>query len=136
MPSVRLSKDDLKSLLNKLRDGHDAESAGAILGLSEAQVGLAKGKYGAEIAAAFRIGTGKLKGRVMDIGLSQDNASVLLKLLEQRETKSAVDSEVTLVERVIITARCERCGHIPSLQPQKPSPETLRSNREAPGIPP
>ena len=39
MPSERLSKDDRESLLIKLRDGHDLESAGAALGLNKKQIG-------------------------------------------------------------------------------------------------
>ncbi len=113
MPSIRLSKDDRESLLTKLKDGHDVESAGAGLGLSEAQIGLAQDKYGDEIASAFKTGTAKLRARIMETALSDDNSSVLLKLLEQREVQTRNADPITLVERVIIFGACKNCGSLP-----------------------
>jgi len=113
MPSIRLSKDDRESLLTKLKDGHDVESAGAGLGLSEAQIGLAQDKYGDEIASAFKTGTARLRARIMDTALSDDNASILLKLLEQREKQSEQANPITVIERVIIAGNCIHCGGLP-----------------------
>ena len=110
MPSIRLSRDDRESLLTKLKDGHDVESAGAGLGLSEAQIELAQDKYGDKIASAFRTGTARLRARIMDTALSDDNSSVLLKLLEQRETQTSKTVPITLIERVIIDGTCQHCG--------------------------
>ena len=59
MPSVRISKKDKESLLTKLRNGFDVESGGSALGLSGAQIRIARDKYGSEIIAAFKIGSAR-----------------------------------------------------------------------------
>ena len=114
MPSIRLNKNDRENLLVKLKDGHDLESAGASLGLSGAQIDLARDSFGDEIATAFKTGTGKLKAKIMQNALDEDNSAVLLKLLEQREkqTESSADP-ITLVERVIVNmSSCPHCDHL------------------------
>ena len=119
MPSIRLSKIDRENLLTKLCDGHDLESAGAALELTEAQIGLARGKYGTEIAIAFKTGTGKLRAKIMQNALDDDDPAILLKLLEQREkqTESSADP-ITLVERVIINMfSCPHCDHLLGREP-------------------
>ena len=113
MPSVRLSKNDRESLLMKLRDGHDVESAGAALGLSEGQIRVAKDKYGSEISAAFKTGTARIRARIMDTALSEDNAAILLKLLEQRERQIDIGDPITKVERVILVGTCIHCNQKP-----------------------
>lgn len=113
MPSVRLTKKDRESLLSKLRDGFDLQSAGADLGLTEAQLGVAKGKYGLEMDKAYDVGTGKLKVKIMQHALDTVNPSVLLKLLELREKESEKTDPITLVERIIIPGRCPHCGAQP-----------------------
>ena len=109
MPSVRLTRDERENLLDKLRAGFDLESAGAVLGLSEAQLKLARGKYGPEMDQAFEVGTGKLKVKIMQHALDTVNPAVLLKLLELREKESEQVDPITLVERIIIQ-RCPNCS--------------------------
>ena len=113
MPSTRLNKNDRERLLAKLQEGHDVESAGAALGLSDDQIRLARDKYGAEIATSFKTGTAKLRARIMETALSDDNSSVLLKLLEQREVQTRDADPITRVERVIIYGSCKNCGSLP-----------------------
>lgn len=115
MPSARLSKDDRKNLLVKLRDGHDLESAGAALELSEGEIGIAKDKYATEIATAFKTGTARLRARIMDTALSDDNAAILLKLLEQREKQTDNTDPITVIERVILEGHCVHCGAQPGI---------------------
>jgi len=118
MPSIRISKDDRKNLLAKLRDGHDLESAGAALGLSEGEIGIAKDKYGPEIAAAFKVGTARLRARIMDSALSNDNSAILLKLLELRGKEAESTDPITLVERIIIPmTACPRCDQLLGMAP-------------------
>ena len=121
MPSIRLSKIDRENLLTKLCDGHDLESAGAALELTEAQIGLARGKYGTEIAIAFKTGTGKLRAKIMQNALDDDDPAILLKLLEQREkqTESSADP-ITLVERIIVPmSECPHCKQLLGTTPSK-----------------
>lgn len=110
MPSVRLSKKDKESLLTKLRDGHDLESAGAALGLTEGQIGVAQGKHGPEMVKAFKTGTARLRARIMEAALDDNNTATLLRLLEQREKQSEQADPITLVERIIVSATCQHCG--------------------------
>ena len=116
MPSIRLNKNDRENLLVKLKDGHDLESAGASLGLSGAQIDLARDSFGDEIATAFKTGTGKLKAKIMQNALDEDNSAVLLKLLEQREKQAESSADpITLVERVIVNMpSCPHCDHLTS----------------------
>jgi len=116
MPSLRLKKDDRENLLTKLRDGHDLESAGAALGLSEGEIGIAKDKYGTEMATAFKTGTARLRARIMDTALSDDNAAILLKLLEQREKQIDNADPITVIERVILEGCCIHCGKSPGIK--------------------
>jgi len=120
MPSVRLSKNDRESLLTKLRDGHDVDSAGAALGLSEGEIKLFKDRYGPDIDTAFATGTSRLRARIMESALSNDNTATLLKMLEQRERDIDHADPISLVQRIITYARCENCGHTPGLAVEKP----------------
>ena len=114
MPSIRLNKKDRENLLFKLRAGHDLESSGASLGLSGAQIDLARDSFGDEIAKAFKTGTGKLKAKIMQNALDEDNSAVLLKLLEQREKQAESSADpITKVERVIVNmSSCPHCDHL------------------------
>lgn len=116
MPSPRLSKDNLNKLFSKLRAGHDLEAAGGDLGLSEAQIKIAREKYGDEIAIAFRTGTARLRSKIMDSALTGDNAIILMKLLEHREALFPEEASrgISIIERVILPGKCEHCGKYPS----------------------
>ena len=122
MPSVRLKKDDLENLLIKLRDGHDVESAGAALGLSEGEIGIAKGKHGSEIATAYKTATARLRDRIMDKALLDDDNATLLKLLEQRERQTDNADPITLIERIIVHTSCPHCGRTADLKNIKKPP--------------
>ena len=114
MPSIRLNKKDRENLLFKLKDGHDLESAGASLGLSGAQIDLARDSFGEALAKAFKTGTGKLKAKIMQNALDEDNSAVLLKLLEQREKQAESSADpITKVERVIVPMyECPHCKQL------------------------
>lgn len=113
MPSVRISTKEKESLLTKLKDGHDVGSAGAVLGLTEGQIGLAQGKFVSEIDAAFKTGTARLRARIMDTALTVDDSATLLKLLEKREKQASQADPITLVERVIVQMQsCPHCDNL------------------------
>ena len=128
MPSVRLSKKEKESLLDKLRAGFDLVSAGASVGLSDAQIGVAQGKHGAAMDKAFETGTARLKAKIMQHALDTVNPAVLLKLLELREKESLQADPITLVERVIVQMQsCPHCDNLlgnPILEDKEPSTET------------
>ena len=111
MPSIRLSKDERESLVAKLEEGHSLESGGAKLGLTKAQLGLAKDKYGVEMEEAFKTGTARIAAEITQTALTENNAAILLRCLEYREklAEKSVDP-ITLVERVIVQAHCIHCG--------------------------
>lgn len=128
MPSIRINKKDMESLLTKLRDGHDVESAGAALGLSEGEIRIAKGKHGTEMATAFKTGTARLRARIMDTALTDDDSATLLKLLEKREKQASQADPITLVERIIVQMQsCPHCDNLlgnPILKANDKEPST------------
>lgn len=130
----RLTKDLRQKLLGKLRNGHDIASASASLDVTEAQVKAAGAKLQTEVAAAFKVGTGKLRARLLELSLSNEDASALSRLLDRREQSeqaTASNNPITRIERVVITAECEKCGHRPSLTSREPRPSHRRGNGAA-----
>ncbi len=131
MPSPRLSKALREELLAKLCVGHDLQAAMANLSLTQRQIDSAGAKLAAEIGEAYKIGTARLRARIMESALSGDNAAVLMKLLEQREAAQAAGeagAQITEIRHVIIdetpqekrerfaharNAKCVHCGHSP-----------------------
>jgi hypothetical protein len=116
MPSARLSRAWREELLTKLRNGHDLEVAAAALGIDEKQIDAAGVKLAAEIGEAYKIGTARLRARIMESALSGDNAAVLMKLLEQREAAQAAGeagAQITEIRHVIIEPVCPHCGKRP-----------------------
>ncbi len=125
MPSTPLSKAWREELLTKLRNGHDLEAAAAALGIGEKQIDAAGSKLAAEIGEAFKIGTSRLRSRLLELSLSNQDASALARLLDKREQQAeAVAPGITLIRRVIVSARCPRCGHRPALNPPTPKDAT------------
>ena len=125
MPSPRLSKADREKLLDKLRAGHDLEAARASLELSEGQIEAGGDKLRVEIGTAFRVGTARLRGQVMEKALNDDNAAVLLKLLEQRTAlQEGEHGGITKVERVIFNGQCHHCGRLQTIS-DDPGPKEL-----------
>lgn len=78
-------------LLGKIRGGHDLESACAALNLSPKTV-RADEKLAGEIAEAFRTGTAKLRARVLQGALDNNDLRVLSQLLERREQEQGAVS--------------------------------------------
>ena len=124
MPSPRLSKALREELLTKLRNGHDLEAAAAALGIGEKQIDAAGDKLAGEIGEAFKVGTSRLRSRLLELSLSNQDASALARLLDKREQQAeAAAPEITLIRHVIVSARCARCGHRPALNSQPPTPK-------------
>ncbi len=114
MPSARLSKALREELLTKLRNGHDLKAAAAALGIGEKQIDAAGSKLAGEIDQAFKIGTSRLRSRLLELSLSNQDASALARLLDKREQQAeAVAPGITLIRRVIVSARCPYCGKRP-----------------------
>ena len=114
MPSARLSKALREELLTKLRNGHDLEAAAAALGIGEKQIDAAGAKLAAEI------GTSRLRSRLLELSLSNQDASALARLLDKREQQAeAVAPDITLIRRVIVSARCPHCGKRPVVRDDK-----------------
>ena len=113
MPSPRHSKIQRKEFLAKLSAGHDQGSAAAALGLGEGQIKAGGSKLQVEIATAFRTGTSRLRAKIMETALSDDNSAVLMKLLEQRTAIQEFENGgITRIERVIFNGRCHHCGRL------------------------
>jgi hypothetical protein len=81
---MALVPDARAKLLGKIRAGHDLESACAVLNLQPQE--LCKDvKLMAEVNAAFKTGTSKLRARLLDGALKNNDLRVLSTLLEERE---------------------------------------------------
>ena len=122
MPAIRVTKHERESLLKMLRAGHDVDSAGAVLGLTTGQMKVAMAQYQTQISQAFKTGTARLRAQIMDNALSDNNAPILLKLLEQREKETALSNPITHIERVIMhqhyhIVTCAHCGKENERQP-------------------
>jgi hypothetical protein len=83
MSSLPTAQHD--ELLGKIRDGHDPESACTALGITRDQIAAGGDELKDEISEAFRAGTARLRGKIMEGALSSDNVGILMKLLEQRQ---------------------------------------------------
>ena len=133
---------DFTTLLQMIRDGHDQEAAAAALGLSKEDLDAGGDELTAEISAAFAVGSARLRSKVMEGALTDEDNSVLLRLLEKREQRQqALDARVVekpmnkadWVRRVLFVLTdgmrdpeerdklkaellrfpCERCGRLP-----------------------
>ena len=107
-----VSREQLDALLSKLRSGHDLEAAASALGLSGEQLSVIRAEHVAEIKSAFLTGSGRLRSKIMDAALADDNAGVLLKLLEYRDLQFQEKESIGIIERIIIDApaECQYCG--------------------------
>ena len=84
------------------------------LGITEAQLEAGGATLAKETSQAFRIGTGKLRARLLELSLSREDGAALAKLVDRREQAAeTVASVVTKIERTIIHPKCEACGHVP-----------------------
>ncbi len=114
MPSARLSRARREELLTKLRNGHDLEAAAAALGIGGKQIDAAGAKLAGEIGEAFKIGTSRLRSRLLELSLSNQDASALARLFDKREQQAeAVAPGITLIRHEIVSARCPHCGKRP-----------------------
>ena len=91
LPSASIPDEKRAELLDKISNGHDLESACAALDISESQLTAGGAKLKADISRAFRAGTAKLRGKIMEGALSSDNVSVLMKLLEARQIEQEAE---------------------------------------------
>ncbi len=78
----RLTKALREELLARLRNGHELDSAASTLGITEAQLEAGGAALAKETAAAYRIGTGKLKARSLELSLSREDGAALAKLVD------------------------------------------------------
>ncbi len=90
-----LTDDQRHELLGLLRDGHDVESGCATLGIGADAIAGNDGLKD-EIAAAFKTGTAKLRGQILQSALSQQNTAAMLKMLEAREAQQSAANETTI----------------------------------------
>ncbi|MDH3673792.1 MAG: hypothetical protein OES46_21970 [Gammaproteobacteria bacterium] len=115
----RLSKSQRGELLKLLCNGHDVESACSVLKIGQKEIAAGGAKLVAEIGEAYKIGTARLRARIMESALSGDNAAVLMKLLEQREAAEATGeagAQITEIRHVIIEPLCPHCGKRPVIR--------------------
>ncbi len=82
LPSASLPEEKRDELLGKIRDGHDLESACTALGITDDQIAAGGDELKTAISGAFRAGTARLRGKIMEGALSSDNVGILMKLLE------------------------------------------------------
>lgn len=159
LPSVSLPEEKRDELLGKIRDGHDLESACTALGITDDQIAAGGDELKTAISGAFRAGTARLRGKIMEGALSSDNVGILMKLLEQRQAiqESQVDRDaddtmtrMEMARRIlfmlaegmhddatrdrwlalILRAKCQQCGQAPyEPKPTDTSPVIDHSER-------
>jgi hypothetical protein len=157
MSSLPTAQHD--ELLGKIRDGHDPESACAALGITRDQIAAGGDELKDEISEAFRAGTARLRGKIMEGALSSDNVGILMKLLEQRQATQEAQMAPEAADRMtrmemarrilfmlaegmhddeerdrwlsrILRAKCQQCGQAPyEPKPTDTSPVIDHSER-------
>ncbi len=126
-----MSPEDRSRLLKLIEAGHSPTAAGVSIGLPVADVEKPGPKLAKAIQAALRVGSARLQGKVLELALSANNVQALERELERREAKTRGIDAIARIERVIITAKCPKCGHRPSLAPVPPSIPQRGSNGKA-----
>jgi hypothetical protein len=108
------------------------EGASASLGLTEAQIELARNKYGAEISNAFKVGTARLRARLIELTLDNEDVNALARVLDKRETAQIAGEEPTVIKHVVVPAICQSCGGpavLPhELPPSRSAPDEARDS--------
>ena len=114
----RLTKALRTALLDKLRNGHDIDSSCLALGITEAQLEAGGAALAKETAKAYRTGTSRLKARLLELSLSNQDANVLSKLVDKRELADTSGSDtITVIERIVVNPPCPACGAVQPLIP-------------------
>jgi hypothetical protein len=83
MPLARETRDKLLGLIG---DGFDLESGAAQLGVSPQTI-RKDDRLMAEVGEAFKVGTAKLRARVFQSALDNNDLKILGQMLERRETE-------------------------------------------------
>jgi hypothetical protein len=83
-----LKRETRAKLLGLVKAGHDIDSGCAALNLSPKSI-RADEKLMAEVAEAFRIGTAKLRARLSQSALDNNDTEILGQMLEAREAEQA-----------------------------------------------
>ena len=114
---------DIKAkLLKHIENGHDPEAACIHVGLPVSAIEKPGPKLTAAIQAALRVGTSKLRSKVMELALKGDNVASLERQLERREAV-VDDTGIGCIERRIVpgNGRCVHC-HKPPFSPRNVKP--------------
>ena len=128
----RLTKALRTALLDKLSNAHDIDSSCAALGVTEAQLEAGGAQLERDIDAAYRRGTSKLRARLLELSLSNQDANVLSKLVDKRELADTSGSEtITVIERIVVNPPCWKCGAVQPLPTVGKPPARKPSNGQA-----
>ncbi len=98
---------DQAEFLKLVRNGHDPEAAVVALDLDMSVLNDPELKPG--IQEALRIGTARLRSKIMQLALDSNDVRALTQLLDRREALE-VDG-IARIERVILGGKCKACGH-------------------------
>ena len=126
-----MNATDKAKLLALVSSGHDPESAAIAVGADLSLVNKPKPQLKKALAAALRVARARLRGKIMELALEGNNVQALERQLERLEAKTDTGG-LQRIERVIISAKCEACGHRPSLAPSgngKKQPAKLSDRR-------
>lgn len=98
-----------KKLLKLIEAGHAPEGAADSLNLDISVVN--EEELRSEIDNALRVGTARLRSKVMELALEGGDVRALQIMLERREAVETADTGITRIERVILNGRCRLCEH-------------------------
>lgn len=101
-----MNAQDRVKLLKLISDGHDPEAAAVALGIDVSTVTQPGRKLKAAIKSALRVGTARLRSKVMELALSDGDIRALEKQLERREAQVADEPGLTRIERIIVAPQC------------------------------
>jgi hypothetical protein len=85
---MALRRDQKAKLLSALRAGHDLEGACSKVGVAPKAV-RGDAKLMAEVAAAYSIGTSRLRAKLLEMALSSNDSRTLGQILAHRESEQA-----------------------------------------------
>ena len=123
-----MTADDKAALIRLIESGHDPEAACASLNLPASTVIQPGPKLARGIQAALRVGTARLRSKVLELALAGDNVQALERQLDRREQAATAGKGLQLIERRVIF-KCEKCGHEPELSPKGEESRPLHSAR-------
>ena len=117
-----MTAEDKAELLKLIESGHDPEAAAIAVGLPVSLVNSPKPQLKKALDAALRVGTARLRGKIMELALKGDNVQALERQLERREAV-VDDTGIGCIERRIVpgNGRCVHC-HKPPFSPRNGKP--------------